>query len=198
MIRHRIGGVEVAVSFWFLAAIALFAVAERGALMLYMLLPIAVHELGHLLVMAALRVRVKAVRCTLLGIDIRRETGHTLSYPAEIAVTLGGVAANALLALSVHLLLFQSMRMRFLVAANIAVAIFNLLPIGDLDGGQLIKLLGARFLPPDVARGVSKIAGLLVLAVLFGFGIFLAWIRYPNPLIFVAGAYLAGNVIARE
>lgn len=198
MIRARLRGIELAVSFWFLAAVALFAVAERGALMLYMLLPIAVHELGHLLVMATLHVRVRAVRCTLLGIDIRRESGHTLSYPAEIAVVLGGASANALLALGLHLFCFASMRMRFLVAANIAVAIFNLLPIGDLDGGQLVGLLCARFFPPDAARVISRVAGLLVLACLFGFGAFLMMIRYPNPLLFVACAYLAGNVIARE
>lgn len=198
MIRRRLFGVPVAVSFWFLAAVALFAVVERGALMLYMLLPIAIHELGHLLVMAALRVRVTAVSFTLIGIDIRRERGHTLSYPAEGAVILGGVCANALTALGLHLFCFASMRMQFLIAANIAVAIFNLLPIGDLDGGQLLKLITARFLPPGAARAISRIAGLLVLAVLFGFGIFLAWVRYPNPLIFVAGAYLAANVIANE
>lgn len=198
MLRLRIGGVAFHLSFWFFAAVALFALLERGALVFYLALPIAVHELGHLIVMAACGVRARSVSFTALGVNIRRDSGNTLSYAKEIAVCLGGPAVNLAMALWLHLACFHSMRVMLLVAANIAVAVFNLAPIGDLDGGQIVSLLTARFFSPSVSRAISRAASFLVLGLLFGFAIFLALIRWPNPSLFVACAFLTANVIARD
>lgn len=194
----RIGGVRITFSFWFFAAILLFVLVDKETLALYFAFPIAVHELGHLAVMAVCGVPVRSVSFTATGVDIRKGGGATLSYGKEIAITLGGVAANALTAVYFYLCWFQSVRIMFLVAANIAVAIFNLLPIGDLDGGQLLRFLTNRFLTPDIARVISKSTSFVVLALLFGLAIFLLLIRCTNLTLMVACVYLAVNVIARE
>ena len=194
----RIGGVTITFSFWFFAVILLFSLLDKEALALYFILPIAVHELGHLLAMRVCGVPVRRVSFTAMGVDIRKGGGATLGYGKEAAITLGGVAANAAAALYFYLCWFQSMRVMFLVAANAAVAIFNLLPIGDLDGGQLLRLLSDRFFTPDTARMVSKSVSCGVLALLFGVAIFLLLIRFINPTLLVACGYLAVNVITRE
>lgn len=198
MVKYRLGKVDFAFSFWFFAELACFALLESGALALYLLLPVAVHELGHLIAMRACRVEVRAVSFTAFGVDIRREGGCAVGYGREAAVCLGGVAANLLFALALYLLPFETMRIRFLAASNLAVASFNLAPIGDLDGGQLVKLLAARFFSPAAARNISRAASFLVLGALFGFAGFLLSIRACNPSLLIAAVWLTVNVIRRE
>lgn len=195
--HFKLRGIDFHLSFWFFAVVACFALLDKGALLFYFVLPIAVHELGHLLVMAALGVGVQSVSCTIMGVDIRRDT-RALSYGREIAVCLGGVAVNLLLAAVLYLCVFQSMRVMLLVAANIAVAIFNLAPIGDLDGGQIVRLTCERFFSPDTARVISKGSSVLVLACLFGLAIFLVLIRWFNPTLLIACGYLAVNVLLND
>ena len=52
---------------------------------------------------------------------------------------------------------------RWLFALNIGIALFNLLPIGPLDGGRMLKLVLDRWQKPKVWRFVSTAAFLLVI-----------------------------------
>lgn len=194
----RIFGVQLEFTFWFFALLAGAALLNKEALALYFLLPIAVHELGHLLALAVLRIKVRSIGFTAMGVNILREKSETLRPAGEALICAAGILANLLLALMIHLFRYPTMRMMFLVAANLAVAAFNLLPIGDLDGGQLLRLLTARRLPPSAARMASKAASLAALAALFGLAIFLAIHHNPNPTLLVTSVYLAVNVILRD
>lgn len=201
MLRLKLGGVDFSATFWFFAVVACFALAKNGVLFYYLLLPVIVHELGHLLVMAACGIRVRGVALSAAGIAIQRDTGQLPGYGVEIAVCLGGVAANGLMALWLHLFCFHSMRTMFLVAANLAVALFNLAPIGDLDGGQLLGLFLARWFGPDLARWVSRVTSWLGLGLLFGFALWMLLAEgtlRPNPTLLVACVCLAAGVLARR
>ena len=198
MLCFRTGRVEWKISFWFFALVAVFALLERGALIFYLLLPIAVHEIGHLLVMYAYRVRIQWVAFTALGIQIRRNHDRGLSYLQEMLICFGGPAANLLMALWLHTACFHSMRNMLLVSANLAVAIFNLAPIGNLDGGQLLELLTAHFFSPKTVRSVSKIASFLLLSLLFGFCLFLLFVHRLNLSLLTVCVFLTINVMLRD
>lgn len=194
----RILGVEVSASFWFFALILCFALLDRELLLLYFALPIAVHELGHVIVLAVCGVAIREVRFSALGIAIQRGNSAVLPYGREIAICLGGATANALLALGLYLFGFRTMRIIFLIATNIAVALFNLAPIGDLDGGQIVRLLAERNFFPYTAHMISRISSLLMLALLFGLAFFLLLNRWYNPTLLITCGYLAFNVLARD
>ena len=198
MMRFRLFGADVAVSFWFFALVAGFLLLDRRALFFYLALPILVHELGHLIALSLCAVRVRGVRLTALGIDIRHERGSVISYGRELAICACGPAANALMALLLHVWLYPTMRVMFLVAANLAIGLFNLLPIGDLDGGQICRLLTERFLAPDVARAISRFCSFFVLTGLFAGALFLLFARWHNPTLLVTCLYLAAQVIFKE
>lgn len=195
--QHKLFGINVYISFWFLAAVAVSCIAGHGAPAIYILLPIAVHELGHLIVMGICGAKIKAVLLTIKGIKIQRKE-QIFGYGAEIAIVLGGVVANIIFAVCLKLFCFQSMRIMLLISANIAVVIFNLMPIGDLDGGQLLKLTGAHLLGPDTAQKLSKIMSVAVLAMLFGFTIFLITAGLANVTLLAACVFLTAQVISCE
>ena len=176
--RIPILNVRLYLSFWFFALVVLALQLDRQILLWYMVLPIAVHETGHLVAIALCRVGVREIRLTPVSIRIvTRRATHT--YCRELIIAVAGIAANLLLALYLRLFVFQSLRTMLMIASNLAVAGFNLLPVGNLDGGKLTGLLFSRYLEPRAAQTASNLLSFIVLV----------------PLSYLAGALLlrSGN-----
>ena len=189
-------GVQIRVSFWFFAVIALAVLLDRHLLLWYAALSVVTHELGHLLVMAACRIKVTQIHFTPVSIRIVAGS-HAASYRAELAVAVGGVAANLIAAALWRGLAFQSMRAMLMVASNLAVAAFNLLPVGNLDGGRVAGILCARYLRPDTARTISMLVSFAVLVPLTAAAGFLLLSGSGNFTLVLICGYLA-LIVARK
>ena len=184
-------------SFWFFAVLAVFALlADRHILLWYFVLPVFVHELGHLIVMAACNIKVREIYFT--PVSLRLRAGGQLTLGKELAVAAGGIAANLAVALFLWLFAFQSMRTMLMIAVNLAVAAFNMLPVGSLDGGRMVAGLCARYLEPATARFVSRAVGFVVLLPLSALSIFLLISGSGNFTLALICAYLAVQVILRD
>jgi stage IV sporulation protein FB len=196
MISFCFRGVRVALSFWFFAVAALFAAFCPPALMAYALLPVAAHELGHLAALFVFGVKVREARLTAFGISLQKAEGGR-ALPAELGISLAGAAANLLFAAGLYLFAFQSMRAMTLVAANIAVAAFNLLPIGSLDGGEAARLLCGWFFKPKLAYTLSRAFSFLALVPLFAAAVFLLLRPERNFTLVVLCTYLLIDIILK-
>ena len=190
-------GIEISLSFWFFTALLTFVILGRAPLALYFILPVVIHECGHLIAMALCNVKTKAVRFRSFGIDVIRNPAP-VSYAKDIIICLGGVSANLLTALCFYFFAFQSLRVIFFIAVNIAIAIFNAMPVANLDGGQVLRLLLERFGNPAKAYAVSRLFSFLLLIPLFGASIFLILRGFANLSLLAACLYLAGVVIFGE
>jgi Zn-dependent protease len=94
---------------------------------------------------------------------VRLDKRGILSYGQEAVVYLGGVAANHLCILAVVPLFGWNL----FAMTNAALILFNLLPVGRLDGGQLLRLLLCRTNSLSRAEFLQKCIGFLVLTPLF-------------------------------
>lgn len=196
--RIHLFGVDFRFSFCFFVVAACFLSLDRGSLAVFFVLPILVHELGHLLVMALLGIGVSEVAFTPVSLRVTRRGSRLLPYGQEIAVSLGGAAANLMVALLLYVFCFQSMRTMLIIAANTAVALFNLLPVGNLDGGQLLRLFCSRFFSLSAADLVSRAVSFLVLTLLFAFSIFLLLRPERNFTLLLCCLYLTATLILRN
>ena len=196
--KIRLGSVNFTFNFWFFAVIACFLTLDKEVLAYYCMLPVITHELGHLLVMAVLGVPISEVAFTAVSLRITRKSDRFYSYSAEIAISLAGAAANLFMAFLLYKFAFQSMRTMLLIACNVATAMFNLLPIGNLDGGQVVRLLCSRFFSLRAAAVVSRTVSLAVLSPLFGVAIFLLLGQKGNFTLLLACLYLAFIVLFRD
>jgi len=153
---------RVRLNFWFFALVVFALQLERQVLLWYIVVPVVVHEFGHLVAMAVCRVGVREIHLTPVSIRIVTRAGvHT--YRKELFIAAAGIAANLILALALRLFAFQSLRTMLMIVSNLAVAAFNLLPAGNLDGGKLTGLIFARYLEPRAALGASTIVSFIVL-----------------------------------
>ena len=189
-----IGGVRISVDFWFLVMLLAVLLTRQELLLWYFLLPVLLHECGHLLAMLICGMGIEGVAFGAFSIAIQRG-GSPASPGRELAVALAGVAANLAVAAGFYFFVFPSLRAMLFTAVNLAVALFNLAPIADLDGGQALRLLLEQRASFLLAQRLSRVISFLLLVPLFAAGVFLV-LRDPGQFsLLLVCLYLAGRVL---
>lgn len=140
--------------------LALVLLFQPDGLLPATVLAAAVHECGHLLAAKLLHIRLRMLELDMMGAKLY-PAAHLPSYKAEMLLAAAGPAA------SLALLLLPPLS-PFLVAvrtASLSLALFNLLPIKDFDGGRILHALFSPILGKhaDTALAVSSYLSLLLL-----------------------------------
>lgn len=156
MLRWR--HVEVSGGFLLLAA-GLYYLDADGVLP-WALLACALHELGHYGAVRLLGGQVSLLRLTCVGAEMRLSARSPLAPAGQLLAALAGPAVNLLLALLSARIAGQAGERACLFAGlNLALGLFNLLPVGPLDGGRILEslllLLGAGEGAARAARALS-------------------------------------------
>lgn len=193
--RLRIGTTEIFLSFWFFAVIALFAAANAAAFSLYIALPTLAHELGHFLAMAVCRAQISAVRFSAFGVEIEKSKSEHIPLVKEIIISSAGIAANLIFAAGLYFFAFHSMRVMLLIVSNLVVAVFNMLPVGNLDGGEISRMLCEHYFRPRLAYTLSRLFSFIALTPLFAASVFLLMRPERNFTLLLACVCLLLDII---
>ena len=121
------GQSRVEVTGGFLLLVAWLNYLDRSFVVPLALAACGVHELGHIFVIYLLNGDVKLIRLTVVGAEMVLE--HPFGYWQEGLCALAGPGVNLLLAF----LCCEFERGLVFAGLNLALALFNLLPIGRLD-----------------------------------------------------------------
>jgi stage IV sporulation protein FB len=183
-----INGCRITVSFYFVALLAVVLIYDPAGVAFAGILAAALHEAGHLVVMRIFRVKPSLIRFTPFGIDLVKSDCVVHSYWHDALISLAGPGVN--IAVALLLQLFSIKAEDPFLASNIALALFNLLPVEPLDGGQaLYSVLCTKFSAEQAAKAVS-ILSFLTLMPLAAAG-FLVLFRSPwNFTLLLTCAYL--------
>ena len=188
--------VPITVSVYFVGMAAFcFAAGSVGKISLGLLFA-GLHELGHLGAMAAFRARPQRVCLTVAGMRIDRPPGLSLSFAQEIIIAFAGPAVSLILAGLFGALTIVNCQLSILydcAAINLGFALFNLLPVRQLDGGRALYYSLCRRLNETAAEHICLGVSLLCLFVITASAAFMC-LRYGlNLPLVVAVIYLALN-----
>lgn len=116
---------------------------DNKKLTLSVLICMAIHEIGHIMLFYAFKIKIKEISLGATGATITPALSLT-SYKKEIAVAIGGPFLNlvtlALVYPSINIYEPALFGMREYVAIfSLMFAIINLMPVYDLDGGRILK-----------------------------------------------------------
>ena len=114
-------------------------------------------------------VRPQRITVSGTGVEIVAAGQEKLSYGRELLCVLSGPGVNILLAL-----LFARVFSDYLFAgANAILAVYNLLPIRNMDGGRALYLAVAWCSDPFRAERIAAVVNLITLSLLLGFAVLL-------------------------
>lgn len=142
--------------FSFFAVIALFMLFDEDCFGLTALICCVLHELAHLIVMLILGIPAEVI--TFYGAGIRI-TSLRIEYEKpsrRVLVLAAGCTMNFLCAM-----IFSRLGYDLAAAISLFTGIFNLLPIGELDGAAIIKMLIIRACKPENVDRIMKVIGVI-------------------------------------
>ncbi len=166
----------------------LLIILDRSALSLIALVAALCHELGHLVVMRAVKMDVREVEITMFGAEIRAPV-YCESELARAAVFAAGGAANVISAAIVAGNGIENTYADFFVACSLSLAFVNLLPIRSLDGGCMLEALLAQ-LAPNVAHKIVSAVSAVTLALLWLAAVYLLLVCGGNLSLMLFCMYL--------
>lgn len=179
------GQSRVEVTGGFLLLVAWLNYLDRSFVVPLALAACGVHELGHIFVIRRMGGAIKGIRLTAVGAELI--LSRPLGYWQEGLSALAGPGANLLLAL----ICCSGKGGLTFAGLNLALALFNLLPVGRLDGGRALRCTLALLAGPEPAERLAGwLDGLCTVAAL-GAGLFLAVFRGNYTLLLVAVWLLA-------
>ncbi|MCL2367433.1 MAG: peptidase M50 [Oscillospiraceae bacterium] len=168
----RLGRITVTGGFFVMAA--LFTLFDRNGFVPFVILAALVHELGHFIAIYAMGGRVLRLHLGLVGLRIDYE-GRRIGYLGEVIIALAGPFVNLAFAYGVSLL-GQHMGGEaafFLAGINFGAALFNLLPIYQLDGGRALYCILALVTDSERAGRVLCVTSCVAIFALLVAGAFL-------------------------
>lgn len=185
----RLGRVEVSGGFFLLAAWLNYL--DSAFLVPMAAAACAAHELGHLGAISLLGGDVKLIRLTVIGAEM--VLARPLGYWQEGLCALAGPGMNLLLAL----ISCEFERGLVFAGLNLALALFNLLPVGRLDGGRALHCTLALLAGQELAVQVCGWLDCLCSGSALAAGLLLA-VRQGNITLLLAALWLASVQIPRH
>lgn len=157
MVQFRLAGLTLAVDFTAPALLALAALLLPQEMLLRTLAACLLHESAHFLALALTGQRPELLRISAAGLRLELRAAAICPLHKSILILAAGPAANFLAAA-----LLYAAGVPEGGGANLALALFNLLPYRSTDGGTLLHLLlEHRFLessperPQQILRAIS-------------------------------------------
>lgn len=174
----------------FIIMLAAFVLLDGTALLLGLMASVALHELAHVAAILRRGGSIERVELRAFRINIRLGRETCLSYRDEMAVALAGPLANIAAAAALTLwsaVLGAFAGALFMVAANAALCLFNLLPIEDLDGGRTLRALLMTRMDMHLAERICTAVSWAFMLPLLALSVMLVvWSGYNLSLAFIA------------
>ena len=149
-----------------------------------------IHEVGHALMMLAVRDRPCRVTVGIFGIRIERSPDRLLSYRSAYLVALGGPLINLVCAVC----FFGSTS----AVIHMVLAICNLLPVKSLDGGEALYAALCAVYPEERASRIVNTTSYVILAIMALFGVVVWWISSYNFTLLLLSLYLFILLFSKE
>lgn len=161
----QLGKITFEISFPLTALMTAVIIFDTSLSVVICFAGVILHETGHLLALRHYRSSPEKIKLTLFDIAIVDRKKNTRTDTAELVITLAGVTVNFIMAALFFFLygIFPSQPLEMLCMTNLTLALFNILPVDSLDGGQALLIILTKFLSPYRAAMVLDIISFMIL-----------------------------------
>ena len=156
MVELKLKQTLLRLDFSFFAVIALYLLLDESGFGLAALAACAMHETAHLIAMTAFGVPVEQLTLYGAGIRITSSKIDNVKLYRKALILCAGCIANL-----TAVVVFWKLGNYSASAVNMFTGIFNLLPMGELDGARLLKMSVVRHCKAENVDRIMKIAAVI-------------------------------------
>lgn len=160
VINFKLLGVLIEIRFFFVAVLTYMLFADKNPLVIYGFFSSIIHECSHLLFMYLFNEKPEKIIFTFYGIRIEKR--ESIYIWKEVLILLAGPIINILIFIIFFPLRSDSV-CGIIAAYNLILGLFNMLPIGGLDGGRILNLVLLRICGARKADIISKAISVIIL-----------------------------------
>lgn len=154
---------------------------------------VALHEMSHIWVAKRCRVPLEGVWVLPFGITMKISGEYVLKPSNEVKICLAGPLCNFVLAYLVYRL-YGGVYREYIIATNLVMGVFNLLPALPLDGGRITRALLVKRYGHIRSTTIAFKITRLVAIVIGLFGVFVLLVTKFNFSFLIIGAFLVANI----
>lgn len=131
----RIKKVYVSISIYFLFMIAWVVISGRSEEFFCCLGALLLHEIGHVVIIYLLKEKISIFYIIPFGFSCRLKNQSKIAQEKLLKITLAGPVTSFIVS---GLAFFWT---KDFAIINLIIGLFNLIPIGSLDGGRIFRIL---------------------------------------------------------
>ena len=186
MLRFKIFGIDIYLSFLFFAVVTIYLILDRTGFGCCGLFAAVTHELGHIAAYCLVGSKPSSVALTFEGMRLVTSNQY-LTVGKELFTLLAGCGVNFVLCI-LFLLSDGNIFFRFALS-QFVIGGFNLIPIGGLDGALTLKRVLSLFFSFRMVHLISLLLSWGVVIPLLFCGIFL-FLTERNITLLITGGFL--------
>lgn len=141
--QFKFKNIKITISFTFFALIILLVIFNKNDFLYFTCIFAIFHEFGHLFALNKFGVKISEFKISLFGANIKTESFKKIPIKNEIIILFSGPLINftfSIVLCFINLFIKNEMFNK-LILINLGLAIFNLLPFYNFDGGKIIETL---------------------------------------------------------
>lgn len=159
---------------------------------------IFLHEVAHLIAAVCIGLRSSHIVLYAFGVNLKLKNTLIYSFSDEIILYLSGPLLNLIIAVIAIPLTKYGNLWNYLYWNNLMLSLFNLMPIGPMDGGILLKKFLTRRVGYIVAGKIINIISAVLIVCLVICEIVLIRISSFNFSIIFISIFLIGNIFTNK
>ena len=188
--------IKIHFSFLLLATLALYV---NNSIFLITIISAIIHELGHIIATVFVKISIKKIDIRAFNFEIEK---NFESIQKTVFILIAGPIFNllvSLLAILFNITIFTNSytAKRFLVN-NLFLFFINILPICNLDGGQILYYFLLKRLDAGKVNKILEITSLIFSFVLFTVGIYILIKSKYNYSLLLLSLYLIFTIIFKN
>jgi stage IV sporulation protein FB len=187
---------KLGVSFFSLL-ILLSLILTRSYLSLVALVAAALHECGHILAAKLCRIPLVQMKLGIFGATLKTDRS-LCSYGKEIILAAAGPLTNLLCFALCCIANAKSETAELFALASLVLAILNLLPISELDGGRIVYCTLASSFSVECAKRVVDALSFAIIFSLWTLSVYLILRLGASLSLFVFSCFLFGKIFIKN
>lgn len=131
----KIKNVYVSVSVYFFLMVGWIIISDRINEFIYCLIALFLHEMGHILTIYKLKEKISVFYIIPFGFSCSLKNQSKIKSNKMLKIIFAGPATSFIVAGLVFLWTKE------FAVTNFIIGVFNLIPLGNLDGGRIFRIL---------------------------------------------------------